>query len=111
MFSDYVIELCDKTRLWLETAPANCGILLFFTIGFLVSIWNLLYSLCSYFENKAWRVNDLEKIIGNNLKVYDVDSNFEKMIVAECNENYSKYLFNKERRNKFFDKLKSFFKR
>lgn len=44
MFSDYVIELCDKTRLWLETAPANCGILLFFTIGFLVSIWNLLYS-------------------------------------------------------------------
>ena len=53
MFSYYVIELFDKTRLWLETAPANSGILLFITIGFLVSIWNLLYSLCSYFENKV----------------------------------------------------------
>ena len=96
---------------WISSAPDNACFILIFAGFFTCMIYNLIFSFADYLNYKAWRVNDLEKIIGKNLKVYDVDSNFEKKIVAECNENYSKYLFNKERRNKFFDKLKSFFKR
>lgn len=96
---------------WFHSAPSNGAASLVLLGMFFMLFLNLSTSFIDYLTSKSWEVYDLKKIIAENVKTYDVDSNEDKRIVAECGEYYDKFLLSKERRFNFKNKLKNLFKR
>lgn len=103
----------DETAMsqWIQSAPDN-GVMSLLFIGFIsYLIFDLLCSLCDYLINRGYLVSELREIIAKNVATYDVDTDKEKILVSESHDYYKSHLERIERRDKFFNKFKSFFKR
>lgn len=77
-----------------------------FTLGIMFNMMqDLIMSLINYLNNKAWRVNDYERILYKTYEdiKYD-DKDIECM--GQAIVNYKKYLNQKEKREKFLNKFR-----
>lgn len=79
-----------------------------FILGIIFNMINdVILSLIDYLKEKAWRVNDYEKIISRYVGKYDGEDNEEKEIILNAHIEYEKIL--KKRKN--LDKLLSKFRK
>lgn len=83
----------------------------FFLYGFLCGIAfsmisNIITSLINYFDEKALRVRDYEKIIDKYTYLGDAEDNKEFEIISNAKINYKKRLEKRERLDKFLSKFR-----
>ncbi len=76
-----------------------------FIFSYIFIILNdILSSMITYIQDKAWLVNDYEKIIGTYLNICDVDDNKEKQLIANAK-------IRLEKRKAKMEKIKRIFRR
>lgn len=74
-------------------------------LGWVLSmLYDIILSIINYFNEKAWLVNDYEKIIATYLNTYVTVDNKEKKLIAQAKEKV-------EKRNERRKKIKSLFNR
>ena len=61
----------------------------FFGCGFCM-LHDILLSIINYINEKAWLVNDYEKMIVKYLNLNDVDNNKERKLISNAREKISK---------------------
>lgn len=78
-----------------------------FFVGFVFSmLQDLIFSITDYLREKAWKVQDYERIIGKNLKPYDVDTIEDKEIVCNAIKNYGKREIKRKNLDRFLNKFR-----
>ena len=70
------------------------------------SLVNLTHSLEVYLLNKAWRVNDYERIIDKYTYLDDAEDNVEFEIISNAKISHKKRLLKIEKREKFLNKFR-----
>lgn len=83
----------------------------FICFGFIVGftfymLQDLMFSIIDYLKEKAWNVQDYERIIGKNLKPYDVDTIEDKEIVCNAIKNYEKREIKRKNLDRFLNKFR-----
>lgn len=78
-----------------------------FILGILFNmLQDLITSIINYLNEKAWKVRDYERIIGKNLKPYDVDTIEDKEIVCNAINNYEKREIKRKNLDRFLNKFR-----
>lgn len=79
----------------------------FVFLGFLIGfLHDVLLSLSNFFNEKAWRVHDYEKIIFRYVDEYDAEDTKEEEIIVNAHIEYKQRLKKKERLDKFLSKFR-----
>lgn len=82
----------------------------FFTIFWICYLFflivEIIQSIINFINERAWLVNDYEKIIAKNLNTYDVIDNKEKKLIAQAKEKIEKRELRRQKLNKLFKKGK-----
>ena len=78
-----------------------------FCVGIMFSmLQDLIFSITDYLREKSWKVLDYERIIGKNLKPYDVDTIEYKKIVCNAIKNYEKREIKRKNLDRFLNKFR-----
>lgn len=78
-----------------------------FCVGIMFSmLQDLIFSITDYLREKSWRVRDYERIIGKNLKPYDLYTIEDKEIVCNAINNYEKRETKRKNLDRFLNKFR-----
>ena len=78
-----------------------------FIIGMVFNmIQDIIMSLIDYLREKAWRVNDYEKVIYEHVGSWDGDDAEEKEIINNAHVEYEKRLQKRKNLDKFLNKFR-----
>lgn len=78
-----------------------------FIVGFTFSmLQNLIMSITDYLREKAWKVQDYERIIFMNLRPYDIDTIEDQEIVCNAINNYEKREIKRKNLDRFLNKFR-----